>query len=317
MRCFYSSQLEQDPYDLHAPGVGGQAHTILPQENHLEISRKMLLADGTLRPEEIIQVGVATVPTLMKGHDQNYLGRIYHGTLDTKDQIQLGLKAGSQLFARAASEVEATRQTCHAALKEGIAVCLAGGSHHSFRGRGANQCVFNDIAISIRDLQETYPAIKVMVVDTEAHQGNGTNAIIENDPNVFTYSIHVKGEYPIRRVDGSMDVETIRYVEGDAYLKQLYQSLAAALDIFSPHLIIWVAGSNVHKSERNGPMMLTMRDIIQRDENLLRAFLSNRIPIALLYGSGQSTEKDITAEIHKTTVTTAKRLGRQMGLPNL
>jgi len=309
MRCFYSAPLEQDLIVTDS--------SLEPLENRHEVSREMLLADGTLRPEEIVRVDAATVPTLMKGHDQLYLGQIYHGTLDKKDQIELGLQAGSQLFTRAASEVEATRQTCHAALKEGIAICLAGGSHHSFRGRGARQCVFNDIAIAIRDLQDTYHGVKVMVVDTDAHQGNGTNAILEDDPNVFTYSIHVQGEYPIRRVDGSMDVETVRYVEGDMYLKQLYHSLAAALDVFSPHLVIWIAGADVHKSERNGQMMLSMRDIIQRDETLLKAFLGNRIPVAMLYGSGQSTEKETTAKIHKTTVATAKRIGRQMGLRNI
>ena len=174
---------------------------------------------------------------------------------------------------------------------------------------------FNDIAVAIRSLQVKRPGIKVMVVDTDAHQGNGTNSLLDNDPNVFTYSIHVGRNDPRRKVKGSMDVETVRYVERDMYLKQLFSTLAAAMDVFSPDLVIWIAGADNHRNDQFGQMMLTVKDIQRRDEVILGAMLRNRIPIALLYGGGYNRQPEYTAKLHRNTVVTAKRiLGEVQGL---
>ena len=228
MRCFYSSDL-----DLKMELPNGSP---FPSDK-FSASREMLLQNGILRPEEIIDVSQTDLHVLKRVHDGEYLSKIYHGALDRREQIELGLPANQRLFARCASEAEATRQTCHAALTEGVAVCLAGGTHHAFKGRGEKFCVFNDVAIAVRDLQEKQPGVRIMIVDTDAAQGNGTNSLLRDDPRVFTYSIHVgqagKQSY---ETEGNMDVETVRYVEGDMYLNQLFNTLAGALDVFSPDL---------------------------------------------------------------------------------
>ena len=105
-----------------------------------------------------------------------------------------------------------------------------------------------------------------------------------------------------------MDVETVRYVEGEMYLKQLFTSLAAALDVFSPDLVIWVAGADNHRNDRFGQMMLSVKDLQRRDEVILSAFLRNRIPVTVLYGGGYNRTTEGTAKIHRNTVTTAKKL---------
>ena len=152
-----------------------------------------------------------------------------------------------------------------------------------------------------------------MVVDTDAHQGNGTNSVLENDPNVFTYSIHVGR--PGSKVNGSMDVETVRYVEGDMYLKQLFTTLAAALDVFSPDLVIWIAGADNHRNDRMGQMLLDLKDFVRRDEVILRAFMKNRIPIAILYGGGYNRQQEYTAKIHRNTIATAVKVSREVQRP--
>ncbi|NNC89906.1 MAG: histone deacetylase [Akkermansiaceae bacterium] len=277
------------------------------------VSKDMLLQGGVLRAEEIVEVRPAHEFILQRAHTREYLAKIYHGLLDRKEQLQLGLPVTPQLFARSAVEVEATRRTCETALREGIAVCLAGGTHHAFREHGEGYCVFNDIAIAIRSLQIKRPGIRVIVVDTDAHQGNGTNSLLENDPNVFTYSIHVGRNYPTRKVNGSMDVETVRYVEGHMYLAQLFTTLAAALEVFPPDLVIWIAGADNHKNDRFGQMMLSLKDLQKRDEVILGAFLKNRIPVAVLYGGGYNRQGEHTAKIHRNTVATAKRLAMAHG----
>ena len=217
MRCFYSEELE-----LKLPS----GHPF-PMEK-FRVSKDMLLEGGILRPEEIVEVRSAHSHLLQRVHEPEYIRKIESGRLDRKEQILLGLPVTPGLFTRSATEVEATRLACHAALTEGIGVCLAGGTHHAFREHGEGYCVFNDVAIAIRDLQDKQPNIKIMVVDTDAHQGNGTAALLADDPRVFTYSIHVGRNYPTKKTTSTLDIETVRYVEGEMYLKQLFSTLAGA-----------------------------------------------------------------------------------------
>ncbi|MGE9269026.1 MAG: histone deacetylase family protein [Verrucomicrobiales bacterium] len=300
MRCFYSPD-----FFLEVP----EGHPF--PMTKFEVSKSMLIDQGILRGEEIVEVRAADAHVLRRVHDDAYLQKIYSGRLDRKEQIQLGLPLTPKLFTRSATEAEATRQACLAALEEGAAAVLAGGTHHAFREHGEGFCVFNDIAIAIRDLQLRRPGIKVMVVDTAAQQGNGTNSLLEEDPNVFTYSIHVGGPGS-RKVSGSMDVETVRFVEGGMYLKQLFNSLAAALEVFSPDLVIWISGADGHRNDRLGQMMLGLNDFMKRDEVLLNAFMRNRIPVAILYGGGYNRQPEYTAKIHRNTIATAKRILREL-----
>jgi len=300
MRCFYSQDLE-----LALP----TGHPF-PMDK-FRVSKDMLLDGGILKPEEIIEVRAADLHLLQAVHDRDYIRKIESGALDRKEQILLGLPASPHLFSRSATEVEATRLACHAALTEGVGVCLAGGTHHAFSEHGEGYCVFNDIAIAIRDLQNKQPNIKIMVVDTDAHQGNGTAAILGNDPRVFTYSIHVGKNYPTQKIGGTLDVETVRYVEGEMYLQQLFATLAGALDAFSPDLVIWISGADNHRNDRFGQMHLSLKDIQRRDEILLGAFIKNRIPVAVLYGGGYNRQPEFTAKLHRNTIATAKRLASE------
>ncbi len=300
MRCFYSQDLE-----LELP-----AGHPFPMEK-FRVSKDMLLEGGILRPEEIIEVRRADVHLLQRVHEPEYIRSIESGLLGRKEQILLGLPVTPRLFDRSATEVEATRLACHAALMEGVGVCLAGGTHHAFRGHGEGYCVFNDVAIAIRDLQEKQPNIKIMVVDTDAHQGNGTAALLANDPRVFTYSIHVGRNYPTRKTTSTLDIETVRYVEGEMYLHQLFTSLANALDSFAPDLVIWISGADNHRNDRFGQMHLSVKDLQRRDEVLLRAFIRNRVPVAVLYGGGYNRQAEFTAKLHRNTVATAKKLATE------
>lgn len=300
MRCFYSESLELDLPQGHP----------FPMDK-FRISKEMLLQEKILRPEEIIEVQPTDFHHLLRVHDRSYIEKIQSGALDRKEQILLGLPVTRELFLRSTTEVEATRLACQAALAEGVGVCLAGGTHHAFREHGEGYCVFNDIAIAIRDLQDKQPNIKIMVVDTDAHQGNGTAAILGDDPRVFTYSIHVGRNYPTKKYPGSLDVETVRFVEGEMYLQQLFKTLADSLDKFSPDLVIWISGADNHRNDRFGQMHLSLKDIQRRDEVLLRALIRNRIPVAILYGGGYNRQPEFTAKLHRNTVATAKRLAAE------
>lgn len=300
MRCFYSQALELELPDGHP----------FPMDK-FRVSKEMLLSERILRPEEIIEVKPADFHRILRVHDRSYIEKIQSAALDRKEQLLLGLPSSPNLFSRSATEVEATRLACEAALAEGVGVCLAGGTHHAFREHGEGYCVFNDIAIAIRDLQDNQPHIKIMVVDTDAHQGNGTASLLGDDPRVFTYSIHVGKNYPTRKINSSLDVETVRYVEGEMYLQALFQTLADSLDQFAPDLVIWISGADNHRNDRFGQMHLSLKEIQRRDEVLLRAMIKNRIPIAILYGGGYNRQPEFTAKLHRNTIATAKRLAAE------
>ena len=300
MRCFYSQALEIELPDGHP----------FPMDK-FRVSKEMLLSERILRPEEIIEVNATDFHRILRVHDRSYIEKIQSAALDRKEQLVLGLPSSLNLFSRSATEVEATRLACEAALTEGVGVCLAGGTHHAFREHGEGYCVFNDIAIAIRDIQDKQPNIKIMVVDTDAHQGNGTASLLGDDPRVFTYSIHVGKNYPTRKVNSSLDVETVRYVEGEMYLQALFQTLANSLDQFAPDLVIWISGADNHRNDRFGQMHLSLKEIQRRDEVLLRAMIKNRIPIAILYGGGYNRQPEFTAKLHRNTIATAKRLAAE------
>ncbi len=276
------------------------------------VSKDMLLSSGVISAEDIVEIGMASDYVLQRVHSQEYLNHIYHGTLGQQEEARLGLPMSSKLYERSATEVEATRQACYAALQDGAAAVLAGGTHHAHFSHGEGYCVFNDIAAAVRDLQVHQPGIKIMVVDTDAHQGNGTNSLLVDDPRVFTYSIHVGRNYPTLKTAGSMDIETVRCVEGCDYLDQLFISLAGALDSFSPDLVIWVSGADNHKNDRFGQMALSVSDMRYRDEILLGALLRNRIPLVILYGGGYNRQAGATAKLHRNTILAAKTIWRDV-----
>ena len=239
---------------------------------------------------------------LLRVHTTEYLEQIRTGALDHVAALKLGLPASEALLTRSRLEVAGTLAATQAAMIDGLACNLAGGTHHAFPDHGQGYCVLNDVAIAIRDLHVTQPALRVFVLDTDAHQGNGTHAIFATDSRVFTYSIHVGKNYPSVKTPGSLDVELPRYVSGAAYLAALTGSVTEALRSFAPDLVFWIAGADLHEHDRFGQMKLSDDDFAARDEHILRLVTQAQIPTAILYGGGYNQNREHTARLHVATV---------------
>jgi acetoin utilization deacetylase AcuC-like enzyme len=239
---------------------------------------------------------------LLRVHTPAYLDKIRTGALDSAEAVKLGLPAGEALLFRSRLEVGGTLAAMHAALTEGIACNLAGGTHHAFADRGLGYCVLNDVAIAIREHHATHPSARIAVIDTDAHQGNGTHGIFASDERVFTYSIHVGKNYPAHKTPGRLDVELPRYVHGADYLEQLEATLAPALDDFTPDLVFWIAGADPHENDRFGQMRLTDADLASRDRHVLDQIASRSVPAVVLYGGGYNRDRIHTARLHVATV---------------
>ena len=244
----------------------------------------------------------ASLDDLLRVHTPAYLEKIRTGAFDSAEAVKLGLPAGEVLLFRSRLEVGGTLAALDAALAGGIACNLAGGTHHAFADRGLGYCVLNDVAIAIRRHHATRPAARVAVIDTDAHQGNGTHGIFADDDRVFTYSIHVGKNYPAQKTPGRLDVELPRYVRGADYLEQLEATLSPALDDFAPDLVFWIAGADPHENDRFGQMRLSDADFAARDRHVLDVIDRLSSPAVVLYGGGYNRDRVHTARIHADTV---------------
>ena len=244
----------------------------------------------------------ATEEQIKRIHTATYLDQIRGGTLDRPATIKLGLPPSAALLARSALEVGGTLATAQAAWQDGLACNLAGGTHHAFPDRGLGYCVLNDVAIAIAEIQATHPDTRCFVIDTDAHQGNGTNGIFASDPRVFTYSIHVGPNYPAQKTPGSLDVPLPRYVDGTSYLEQLEATLPPALTAVDPDFVFWIAGADLHRDDRFGQMNLDDTDFAARDHLVLDLVSQLGIPAAVLFGGGYNFNRLHTARLHADTV---------------
>ena len=294
MRCFYSPG-----YFLPLP----EGHPF-PMVK-FPMAREMLVSGGIISEGDIHPVEPVAREHLERVHTVEYLDRLARGDLTHKEIVKLGLPPSPELFVRSAREVEGTRLAVRAALEDGIAANLAGGTHHAFADHGEGFCALNDVAVSIRDVQQDRPRLKMMVVDTDAHQGNGTHALMVGDERVFTYSIHVANNYPSQKVPGSLDVGVERFVKGEDYLRALRESLPGAVERFRPDLAIWLSGADPHQNDRFGQMQLSLRDMSERDRFVLDLFVPRGVPLAVLYGGGYNRELSNTARLHRNTVAAA------------
>lgn len=273
------------------------------------MAHRMLVGSGLGHRLRIEDVSPANPAVVARVHSASYLRALRDGSLGGRELAKLGLPACEALYIRSALEVEGTRRAAWAALDEGVAANLAGGTHHAFPDRGEGFCVLNDVAIAIRDLQVKHPGIRILVVDTDAHQGNGTHAIFADDPAVFTYSIHVGANYPSRKVPGSMDVELARHADGSAYLRALSESLPSAVQQSRPDLAIWISGADPHRNDRFGQLALNAGELLRRDRMVAALFVeSAQIPMVVLYGGGYNRDREATARIHRNTVLEVLRI---------
>jgi acetoin utilization deacetylase AcuC-like enzyme len=250
----------------------------------------------------IILVEPASVPQLKRVHTVHYLTSIRTGSLNREASVRLGLPACEELLTRSRRETAGTIAAMWAALEDGLACNLAGGTHHAFPDRGLGYCVLNDVAIAIHDLHAAHPDQRVFVIDTDAHQGNGTNDIFAVDDRVFTYSIHVGRNYPAEKMPGSLDVALPRHVRGAEYLASLEQTLPRAFQLFAPDLAFWISGCDPHQNDRFGQMRLSDAHLAARDRLVLDLVTSRGVPLAVLYGGGYNRDRLHTARLHANTV---------------
>jgi acetoin utilization deacetylase AcuC-like enzyme len=247
---------------------------------------------------------------IVRAHCPGYLGRVVGGTLTRAEQRAIGFPWTPQMVERSRRTSGATVAAARAALADGVAVNLAGGTHHAFRDRGEGFCVLNDSAIAARALQSEGLIERVAVIDCDVHQGNGTASIFRGDGSVFTFSIHGANNFPFAKEAGDLDVELPDGTGDRDYLDALESGVRETLARARPDLAVYLAGADPYYDDRLGRLALTKQGLLERDRLVLAACGRAGVPVAVTMAGGYARDIDDTVEIHSNTVETAAWFGR-------
>jgi acetoin utilization deacetylase AcuC-like enzyme len=267
-----------------------------------------LIREGSLRPSRVIQPSPLPDTSIEAAHSSTYVHRVAHGLLSPQEVRRLGFPWSPPLVRRARSAAGGTLIACHIALTEGVGVNLAGGSHHALPDRGEGFCVFNDLAVAIRMLQAERRIRRAAVIDCDVHQGNGTAAMFQSDPDVLTFSIHGANNYPYCQVPSTMDIALPDGTQDDVYMELLQEHLPGLLHTFKPELVLYVAGVDPYRGDRLGRLKLTLKGLEQRDAWVLRLCRERSIPVVVTFAGGYAENLDDTVEAHCQTVRAARAL---------
>ena len=257
-----------------------------------------LVASGNLDPRCVIEPGECSLDDLRLVHTAAYLEQLSAGTLDAAGQRRIGVPWSPKLWRRSRLAAQGTLEAARAALADGVAGNLAGGTHHAFADHGEGFCVLNDVAVAIRVLQRDGLIGRALVVDLDVHQGNGTAAIFEDDPDVFTFSMHGERNYPTRKSRSTLDVGLPDGTGDGAYLEALERNLSGILDRFSPQIVFYLAGVDPAAGDRYGRLALSDSGLRRRDRHVLERCASLGLPVVLTMAGGYAVTPLRTAELH-------------------
>jgi len=272
-----------------------------------ELVRDKLLAEGTLRPDEIFEPDPAKVEDVLLVHTEDYVSRLCNGTLTTKEIRRLGLPWSESLVRRSFYAVGGTLAATHAALAEGYSSNLAGGTHHSFPDRGEGFCVLNDVAIAVRAMRTRKLIRRAAIVDCDVHQGNGTATIFTGDADTFTFSVHGANNYPLFKAQSSLDVELPDGTSDDEYLECLAHHLPTVF-AHRPDIVFYLAGADPYAGDKLGRLALSIDGLRARDEFMLRECYEREVPVVTVMSGGYGKDINDTIEIHCNTIRMVKEV---------
>lgn len=249
---------------------------------------------------------------LLRVHDREYVRAMLDGSIGPEQMRRIGFPWSAAMVERSLRSAGGTLQALRAALAgDGVAVNLAGGTHHASRARGGGYCVFNDAVIAARHAQAHGLAGRLLVVDLDVHQGDGTAELCAGDPSIFTFSMHAARNYPAVKPASDLDV-ALPDGTGDAdYLAALARHLPEALDRSRAEAVIYLAGADPYAGDRLGLLSLSKAGLAERDRRVLAACRERGLPVAVCMAGGYAPEIEDIVDIHAATVAVAARLARR------
>ena len=255
-----------------------------------------------IAPDRMREPPAATDAELARAHDADYVRAVATGTLEERALRRIGFPWSPAMVERSRRSAGATIAACRSALAHGCGINLAGGTHHAHRDFGCGFCVFNDAAVAARAMQAEGLAQRVLVVDLDVHQGDGTAAIVGDDPTIHTLSVHGRNNFPFRKQASRQDVELDDGTGDEAYLATLRAVLPLALEAGRPDLAIYLAGADPFVGDRLGRLALSKAGLAARDAYVIDTLRAAGVPVAIAMAGGYAENVDDIVDIHFATV---------------
>ena len=274
--------------------------------------RSRVIDYGIVALDRLHEPHAAAWTDLVRVHTADYVQRVRDGALTREEQRRIGFPWSLQMVERSRRSVGGTIEAARAARQDGVSANLAGGTHHAFRDRGEGYCIFNDVAVAAATLLETGRVRQVAVIDLDVHQGNGTAAIFERDPRVYTCSLHGAANFPFHKERSDLDVPLPDGTGDVEYMAHLAQALDVVLAT-GPDLVFYVAGADPYEGDRLGRMRLTEDGLRQRDALVFGRCRAERVPVAVTMAGGYAPDVDAIARIHAGTIEEAAQSARCWG----
>lgn len=279
--------------------------------------RDRIVGDPFHAPDVLLIPKAATLEQLSLAHTSEYVERVINGKLTEGEIKRIGFPWTPEMVERSRRSSGATLAAARDALAEGIAVNMAGGTHHAMREAGEGFCVFNDAAVALLTLLDEGAIQRGVVIDCDVHQGNGTAQILAGNPNTFTFSIHGAKNFPLRKFPSDLDIDLPDGTKDAEYLASLGLALKEVLSNGPFDLAIYLAGADPFQGDRLGRLKLTKHGLASRDEMVLSTLRSQGIPIAIAMAGGYAHSIVDIVDIHAQTIRIASHLQKTIGNPHL
>tara|TARA_B100000508_G_scaffold141079_1_gene146069 strand:+ start:42717 stop:43619 length:903 start_codon:yes stop_codon:yes gene_type:complete len=278
-----------------------------PMEKY-DLLPKQLLHEGTIEEEQLFSPKVIDKKDVLAVHDQIYFKRLTNLELDRREQRRSGFPHDERLIKREQVIMEGTRMCAELALETGAAMNIAGGTHHAYTDRGEGFCLLNDQAIAAKWLLSNTSVENILIIDLDVHQGNGTAEIFQDEPRVFTFSMHGANNYPLKKEKSDLDVPLEDGVDDKTYIYELEKHLDQILKNFNPDFLFFQSGVDIIQTDKLGRMGVSIQGCRQRDEIVFRLASELEKPIVASMGGGYSKEIKYIIEAHANTFRTAQHI---------
>ena len=278
-----------------------------PMEKY-DLLPKQLLHEGTCEEANFFQPEFPDKKPILDVHEETYFTRLLNLELSKKEIRVSGFPLSQALVDRAQIIADGTIKACEYGIKHGIAMNSAGGTHHAFTNRAEAFCLLNDQAIGARYLQKSGKAEKILIVDLDVHQGNGTAEIFNNDDTVFTFSMHGKGNYPFRKEKSDLDIELPDGTRDKEYLTKLEEILPGLIEKVQPDFIFYLCGVDILETDKLGRLACTVAGCKERDRLVLQTCHDLGIPVECSMGGGYSKEIKLIIAAHANTYRLAQEI---------
>ncbi len=270
-----------------------------------ELIPEQLLYEGSISTENLFAPAACPDEIILLTHTTAYLEKLKDQTLSAKEQRSIGFPQSPELTTRELIITQGTIDCCRFAFENGVAMNVAGGTHHAFADHGEGFCLLNDFAVAATYLLDQQRCHQILIIDLDVHQGNGTAKIFEHELGVFTFSMHGRHNYPFHKEKSNLDVELEDGTGDDLYLQMLQRNLADILRSIHPDFAFYLSGTDILSTDKFGKLKISMEGCRQRDEIVFRSLKEKKIPCAVSMGGGYSADIKIIVEAHCNTFRTA------------